>query len=101
MSFINNHKIYFSSDEKFVKRISGIDMQAKMPVLFRSGEYCVFKRNGFTGWISRGETGYYPPNYYLIRVVDGVIVEVLKDIEADSQTWRKIKSDLIEQARQL
>lgn len=76
-------------------------MQAKMPVLFRSSEYCVFKRNGFTGWISRGETGYYPPNYYLIRVIDGVIVEVLKDIEVDAQTWRKIKNDLIEQARQL
>jgi SH3-like domain-containing protein len=98
---LKNYRIRFAKDGRHVAKIIGVDMQAKMPIVAQHGEYIVFKRNGFTGWVSRGETGYYPPVYYLIRERDGTIVEALDEIEAERGTWREVRDALVNKAQTL
>ncbi len=94
-SFLKNRKIRFSNDGKFVSYIEGVDMQAKMPVILQENGYLVFKRNGFTGRVSIGETGHYPPVYYLIRIEDGTITDVIYEIEVNRDSWRGVRKWLI------
>jgi len=91
---LNNSKIYFSDDGKFVTRISGMDMQANMPIIAIHGNYLVFKRNGFTGWVSRGEVGYYNPDYYLVELDNNKIKRVIEKTEANKDTWREVRQRL-------
>ena len=98
---LKGYRIKFTNDGARVAKIIGIDMQAKMPIVARHGEYVVFKRSGFTGWTSRGETGYYPPVYYLVRVQDGIITEMTDEVEVTRDTWRKVRTTMVKRAQAL
>ncbi len=97
----NGRRVYLSEDGRFVRRISGMDTQTKMPVIAQHGECLVFKRNGFTGWMCVGEVCYYPPEYYLVRVVDNVIQEVLQEAEVDRQSWRSVRDQMVAMAQSM
>ena len=73
-------------------------MKATMPIVAHHGNKLVFKRNGFTGWTSRGETGYYPPMYFMVKLDGDVICQVIDEIEVNSQTWRKVRDELASKA---
>jgi hypothetical protein len=100
---LKGYRIRFAKDRSAVSEIRGVDMQAKMPIVAQFGKYIVFKRDGFTGWTSVGETGYYPPVYYLVRVdeEERIITEALDDIEVSRSTWRGVRDALIEKAKSL
>lgn len=97
---LNNSHIFLSTDGKFISKISGMDMQAKMPIVFKAGDNIVFKRNGFTGWMCVGQTGYYPPVYYCVQVKDGKIISVLADVEVSRADWREVRDRLITLAKE-
>lgn len=97
---LDNARFVILPDGKAIDKIFGIDMQAKMPIIYRNGEYMVFKRNGFTGWYCVGQTTYYPPEYFLVRVSHDINekyprMKFLVEREASRSTWRQIVSELI------
>lgn len=102
---LTNYKIKINPDKSEILNIVGVDMQAKMPILYYEWPYIVFRRNGFTGWSGVGKVSYYPPDYYLMeltKVDDNIkIKQVLNYVEVNIKTWRTVRNFLIKKAKLL
>lgn len=80
---------------------TGIDMGAKTTILHKSGPYWVIHVKGHTGWGGVGSTRYYPARYYLMKVEDSRVTDVIHSETAEERNWRDIRKDYVSIAQRI
>lgn len=78
--------------------IRGIDLGAPLKIVARNGVYFLCHTDGHMGWVARGEQGYYPAMYYLLRkrFVQGKPYALVLEEWESGRNWMQVKKEALE-----
>lgn len=83
--------------------ISGHDLGNKPDIVAKQPPFYVIHTKGFTGWCSRGETDYYPPYYYIVKIkeVDSRPYAMCLEKYESGRNWKQIRTGVIKRMEEL